>query len=78
MITEDDKDNNINNNNINLENNNEKKNINDNNNTFLPVIPLNIPKNIFNLELCTLCGNNISSFKYICSICENCNLCEKC
>ena len=44
----------------------------------LPILPLNIPKNIFNKEICTLCKNSMSTFKYICSICENCNLCEKC
>ena len=45
---------------------------------LLPVIPLNIPNDIFNSEVCTFCFNTMNSFKYICSICENCNLCEKC
>ena len=45
---------------------------------LLPVIPLNIPENIFASEVCTFCFNTMSSTKYICSICENCNLCEKC
>ena len=75
MITEDDANDKINDND--LEDEDDEKNIN-NNNPLLPVIPLNIPKNIFNTEVCTLCGNTMSSFKYICSICENCNLCEKC
>ena len=44
----------------------------------LPVIPLNIPNNIFSSEVCTFCFNIMTSCKYICSICENCNLCEKC
>ena len=43
-----------------------------------PVIPLNIPENIFSSEVCTFCFNSMTSTKYICSICENCNLCEKC
>ena len=45
---------------------------------LLPVIPLNIPDNIFSSEVCTFCFNTMTSSKYICSICENCNLCEKC
>ena len=44
----------------------------------LPIIPLNIPNNIFNSEVCTFCFNAMTSCKYICSICENCGLCEKC
>ena len=47
-------------------------------NTEFPVIPLDIPKILFKSEICSLCGNCMSSFKYICSICENCNLCERC
>ena len=46
--------------------------------SLLPVIPLNIPDNIFSSEVCTFCFNIMTSSKYICSICENCNLCEKC
>ena len=76
IITEDDTNNKINNND--LDNKKDEKNINNNDNFLLPVIPLNISKNIFNSEVCILCGNIMSSFKYICSICENCNLCEKC
>ena len=56
----------------------EKKNLFKDKNTELPVIPLDIPKNLFKSEICSLCGNGMSSFKYICSICENCNLCERC
>lgn len=55
----------------------DKVNLNDKNHN-LPVIPLNIPKNIFKSEICSLCSNCMSAFKYICSICENCNLCERC
>ena len=59
--------------------NKEKINLfNNNKNTELPVIPLDIPKNIFKSKICSLCGNGMPSFKYICSICENCNLCERC
>ena len=57
---------------------NEEKNIDKGFDNSLPIIPLNIPKNIFKSEVCSLCGNTMCSFKYICSICENCNLCEKC
>ena len=53
------------------------KNINEDVPT-LPVIPLNIKKDIFNQEVCTFCFKSMTSFKYICTICENCNLCEKC
>ena len=56
----------------------EKKNLFKDKNTELPIIPLDIPKNLFKSEICSLCGNGMSSFKYICSICENCNLCERC
>ena len=59
-----------------IKNNDDENNIN--NNYSLPVKDLNLPKNIFNSEVCTLCNKTLSSFKYICSICENCNLCEKC
>ena len=59
-------------------NKNDQKNDNNNFISNLPVIPLNLPKNIFKSDICSLCGNNMSSFKYICSICENTNLCEKC
>ena len=45
---------------------------------LLPVIPLNIPNDIFNSEVCSFCFNVMTSCKYICSICENCNLCERC
>ena len=55
------------------EDNFEEKNV-----PTLPIIPLNIPNNIFNSEVCTFCFNTMTSCKYICSICENCNLCEKC
>ena len=61
-----------------IEKENKEKNIKNDNISSLPVLPLNLPKNIFDNEVCTLCFNNMSSFKYICSICENCNLCEKC
>lgn len=58
----------------------EKENDNNNNNNkiTLPVIPLNLPKNVFKEDICTLCGNHIFSYKYICGICENCDLCERC
>ena len=46
--------------------------------SILPVLPLNIQKDIFNSEVCTFCFNTMTSSKYICTICENCNLCEKC
>ena len=46
--------------------------------SLLPVIPLNLPDNIFSSEVCTFCFNTMTSSIYICSICENCNLCEKC
>ena len=45
---------------------------------LLPIIPLNIPKDIFNSEVCSFCFNIMAPHKYICSICENCNLCERC
>ena len=45
---------------------------------LLPVIPLNIPNDIFNSEVCSFCFNIMTPNKYICSICENCNLCERC
>ena len=48
------------------------------NNSSLPVLPLNISKDIFIYEVCSLCSQTMNSIKYICSICENCNLCEKC
>ena len=57
---------------------NDDKNVDKFLDNSLPVNPLNIPKNIFKSEVCSLCGNTMSSFKYICTICENCNLCEKC
>ena len=64
-------------------NNSEPKDKNENENnkkteTKLPIIPLNLPDDIFKSEVCTFCFNAMSSVKYICSICENCNLCEKC
>ena len=61
--------------------NNENKNKEKDNNTnkvTLPLIPLDIPKNVFTADICTLCGSHIYSYKYICGICENCDLCEKC
>ena len=56
----------------------DEKNEDNNNKSILPVNELNIPKNVFNNEICTLCKKTLSSFKFICSICENCSLCEKC
>ena len=56
----------------------DEKNEDNNNKSILPVNELNIPKNVFNNEICTLCNKTLSSFKFICSICENCSLCEKC
>ena len=56
----------------------EKENDNNSNKITLPVIPLNLPKNVFKEDICTLCGNHIFSYKYICGICENCDLCERC
>jgi hypothetical protein len=67
-----------NNSNIKENGHKEKINIFNDKNIKLPVIPLDIPKNIFKSEICSLCGNGMPSFKYICSICENCNLCERC
>ena len=74
MITEDNK---INDKEKNILKKTDDENINKNS-SVLPVKELNLPKNIFNSEICSLCENALSSFKYICSICENCNLCEKC
>ena len=56
----------------------EKENDNNNNKITLPVMPLNLPKDVFKEDICTLCGNHIFSYKYICGICENCDLCERC
>jgi len=83
MIIDKDKDKDENNKDENKSNSKEngdkdKINLFNDKNTKLPVIPLDIPKNIFKSEICSLCGSDMSSFKYICSICENCNLCERC
>ena len=65
---------------LNLEENLEKIDSNkiSENELLLPILPLNIKKDIFNSEVCTFCFNSMTSVKYICSICDNCNLCEKC
>jgi hypothetical protein len=57
---------------------NEEKDIYNDNKPLMPVIPLNIPKNIFKSEKCSLCGNHMTTFKYICGICDNTSLCENC